>query len=175
MVGEIRDTETARIAMRAALTGHLVFSTLHTNTAVGAIATLSHMGIEPYMLVSAITGVISQRLLRKICASCKKSFTPTQELLQALKIETASRKRLYRGQGCDNCMKSGYEGRTGLFELMPLTEEIRAGILTHRSEHDLVAMVRGNGIKSLLDYATIKLYGGIISPEEVLDTLIAED
>ena len=175
MVGEIRDQDTARIAMRSALTGHLVFSTLHTNTAPGAIATLGQMGIEPYMLVSAITGVISQRLVRTLCPECKKAFTPRQELLQNLRITSATKKKMYRAEGCGACLGTGYRGRTGLFELFPISEKIGEAILARKGEADLIALAREQGFKSLMENAIAKLYAGQTSPEEVLETIMVDE
>jgi general secretion pathway protein E len=175
MVGEVRDMETAKIAMRAALTGHLVFSTLHTNTAVGAIATLGQMGIEPYMVVSAISGVISQRLVRALCQECKKAFTPKSDVLANLKITGSTRKRMFRAVGCPACLQTGYHGRTGLFELMPMNEKIGGAILSRQSEGDIVARAREAGCASLLDNAIRKLYEGITSPEEIVETVFIEE
>jgi len=176
MVGEIRDQETARIAMRAALTGHLVFSTLHTNTAVGAVATLGQMGIEPYMVVSAISGVVSQRLLRTLCPQCKEAFTPSKELLQNLRtFETKGRKRLFRAKGCDACLGTGYHGRTGVFELLPLSDPVCSAILARKSEAELTDVARQFGFISMLENALLKLHAGITSPEEVMEALIVEE
>lgn len=175
MVGEIRDQETARIAMRAALTGHLVFSTLHTNTAVGAIATLGQMGIEPYMLVSAISGVISQRLVRTLCPECKKPFVPRQELLQNLRIDAKSKKKMYRAEGCAACLNTGFFGRSGVFELLPLNEAIDAAILSRKSENELLEVARQHGYRSLMENAIGKLYAGLTSPEEVLETVLVDE
>ncbi|MFP4380181.1 MAG: GspE/PulE family protein [Candidatus Sumerlaeia bacterium] len=174
MVGEIRDPETARIAMRSALTGHMVFSTLHTNTAAGAIATLLNMGVEAYMLTSAITGVINQRLVRRLCQSCKKQFTPKKALLEELHLNPRSRKRMHEAKGCDECLNSGYLGRIGIFEMMGMTEHLSKGILEGKSETELVEIIRQTNKESLLDSAVAKIYAGETSPQEILDTLGAE-
>jgi type II secretory ATPase GspE/PulE/Tfp pilus assembly ATPase PilB-like protein len=175
MVGEIRDPETARIAMRAALTGHLVFSTLHTNTAAGAIATLMNMGIEPYMLTSAISGIISQRLIRCLCPECKKSGQIKHEQLEQLRIETMKRKKVSHAVGCPACLGSGYKGRTGIYEIMPMTPELTAAILANKSESELVEIMRSSGFGSLLDAAVEKMVQGITSPEEILDSLALDE
>ncbi|MBN1868154.1 type II/IV secretion system protein [Candidatus Sumerlaeota bacterium] len=175
MVGEVRDPETARIAMRAALTGHQVLSTLHTNTAVGAFATLGHMGIDSYTLVSAVSGVISQRLLRKLCPECRKAFTPGPEVLKSLRIEKAARKRMYRAKGCDECLNTGYRGRSGVFELLPMNDALAEGILSGKNEGDLVAVNRAKGFASMLSNVAARLQSGDTSPEEVLEVLLDEE
>jgi len=175
MVGEVRDPETARIAMRAALTGHMVFSTLHTNTAAGAIATLGQMGIEPYMVTTAVTGIVNQRLVRRLCGECKKRFTPTQALLHSLKIEEKSRKRMYRAEGCPRCLNTGYLGRVGVFELMAMGEEIIHAILERRSEPELTALARRSGFPSLLEIGVAKIHEGVTSPEEIMETIITDE
>jgi type II secretory ATPase GspE/PulE/Tfp pilus assembly ATPase PilB-like protein len=175
MVGEIRDPETARIAMRAALTGHLVFSTLHTNTAAGAMATLMNMGIEPYMLTSAITGVINQRLIRVLCKECKKPFIPIKGLLEQLKMDTKSRKRMWKAKGCAACLTTGYKGRTGVYEIMPMNQALSDAILAGKNEHELVDIMQQSGFGTLLESAAAKLYDGITSPEEILETLVVEE
>ena len=124
LVGEIRDPETARIAVRAAMTGHLVFSTLHTNDAPEAIVTLSNMGIPPYLISNALTAIVAQRLVRTICPDCKKGYKPTKTLLKSIRLPEST-KKLYRGEGCDNCYHTGYKGRSGIFEILEVTESVR--------------------------------------------------
>ncbi|NQU42616.1 type II/IV secretion system protein [bacterium] len=175
MVGEVRDSDTARIAMRAALTGHLVFSTLHTNTAAGAIATLTNMGIEPYMLTSGITGVINQRLIRQVCVECKESFIPKKALLNQLGLSPNSRKHMYRGKGCVECLGTGYKGRSGVFEIMPMTRPLSEAILAGKSEQDLMDIIKEAGHDCLWDAAIKKVYAGATSPEEILETLAIEE
>jgi type II secretory ATPase GspE/PulE/Tfp pilus assembly ATPase PilB-like protein len=175
MVGEVRDRETARIAMRASLTGHLVFSTLHTNTAAGVIATLGQMGIEDYMVVSAVSGIISQRLVRQLCTECRARFKPTAEMLRNLGMEPGSNKRLYKPAGCGACLKSGYHGRTGVYELMPMLPEIGEAILAGRSEAELTAIAREQGLGSMMQNASLKLSKGITSPQELLEVLTTDE
>jgi type II secretory ATPase GspE/PulE/Tfp pilus assembly ATPase PilB-like protein len=128
------------------------------------------------MLVSAVSGVISQRLIRTLCPECKESFTPSKELLQNVKMDAAKgRKRLFRAKGCDACLNTGYHGRTGIFELLPLNDAISAAILERKGEAELVAIGREFGFKSLGDNATLKLDAGVTSPEEILETLIVEE
>jgi type II secretory ATPase GspE/PulE/Tfp pilus assembly ATPase PilB-like protein len=176
MVGEVRDPETARIAMRASLTGHLVFSTLHTNTAAGAIASLRQMTIEAYMVVSAVTGIVAQRLLRTLCVECRGKFKPKPEMLRSLGFEPDGfDKRLSRAVGCPACLGSGYKGRTGVYELMPMTRGISEAILEGKSEAELTDLARLEGFGSLLQNARAKMFRGITSPQEVLDALVAAD
>src|SRR5438445_12427431 len=129
LIGEIRDLETAEIAIQASLTGHLVFSTLHTNDAPGAITRLQDMGVEPYLVASVLEGVLAQRLVRRICTSCRAADTPSAADLGALGIAGADGTRLYRGAGCDECRGTGYRGRTGIYELFPITDDARSLIL----------------------------------------------
>ena len=131
MVGEIRDKETAEIAIQAALTGHLVLSTLHTNDAPSAITRLVDMGIEPYLLSSCIVGVLAQRLVRRICPECKETYEPTQRELQSLGIkpEDLPHGGLYRGRGCGYCYHTGFKGRQGVYELMPVNNAINKQIV----------------------------------------------
>ena len=129
MIGEIRDRETAEIAIQSSLTGHLVLSTLHTNDAPSAMTRLVDMGIEPYLLSSSVLAVLAQRLVRTICESCKTSYEPTLEELEELGMDTNT---LYRGKGCKACFGSGYKGRCGIYELMEVTAPIKQQILKKR-------------------------------------------
>src|SRR5713101_1256358 len=137
LIGEIRDLETAEIAIQASLTGHLVFSTLHTNDAPGAITRLQDMGVEPYLVASVLEGVLAQRLVRRICTACRVPDTPSAADLEALGIEGAGDRRLYRGPGCDECRGTGYRGRTCIYELFPITEEARSLILRRAPTRDI--------------------------------------
>lgn len=161
MVGEIRDKETAVIAVEAALTGHLVLSTLHTNDAPGAIARLIDMGVEPFLIASSLLGVISQRLLRAICTECKQEYQPDLDSMKRLnmtEIEIDPSQKFYRGAGCAKCKNTGYKGRTGVFELMPVTEDIRNMILHREPTHAIrraakdagMISMREDGIKKIL-------------------------
>ena len=164
LVGEIRDAETARIAIRAAMTGHLVFSTMHTNDAPEAITTLRNMGIPSYLIASALTAVMAQRLVRKICPECKTSFTPTKALLQSVNLP-ATVKRLYRGKGCDACYHTGNKGRTGIFEVLEVTGEIRKMISVDESTDKVAKAAK---LKTMADRCRQKLREGIVAPEEFL-------
>jgi type IV pilus assembly protein PilB len=161
MVGEIRDAETAQIAIQASLTGHLVFSTLHTNDAAGTITRLIDMGIEPFLVTSTLEAVLAQRLVRKICQNCKEEYTPEPELISDLGLapEEAKNRKFYRGVGCVKCNNSGYKGRTGIYELLVLNEKIRQLVI----EKAHTALIRKaaieNGMKTLLDDGLEKVNG----------------
>jgi len=138
LVGEIRDAETALIATEAALTGHLVFSTLHTNDAPTAVARLIEMGVEPFLIASSVIGVLAQRLVRVICPDCKESYTPPVEAFRrlnlAMDLESVT---FYRGRGCDRCRQTGYRGRTGVYEMMMINDSVRELILRRAPTHEI--------------------------------------
>jgi type II secretory ATPase GspE/PulE/Tfp pilus assembly ATPase PilB-like protein len=165
MVGEIRDRETADIAIRAALTGHLVFSTLHTNSAAGAIARLLDMGVDPYLIASSLLGILAQRLARKICPNCKEEYTPSKDNLLAFQKTVNGTTRFYRGTGCDECQRVGYLGRTGIFEMLLLDDTLRDLILTRPSTSQIA---RESGIVPLREDGWRKVAAGITTVEEVL-------
>lgn len=160
MIGEIRDRETAEIAIQASLTGHLVFSTLHTNDAPSALTRLADMGIEPYLLASSILGVVAQRLVRRICPDCKTSYHPSREELSELGL--TQERPLYKGSGCDGCFGTGYKGRLALYELMPVTGKIKTQVLKSQDAEELrkVALLQGmtslfeNGVQAALEGQT---------------------
>jgi len=170
MVGEVRDLETAELAIRTALTGHLVFSTLHTNDAPGAIARLLDMGIEPYLVASSLDCVVAQRLVRVICPACKEEFTPHAEILNEFgihreKFNTAS---FFKGAGCENCKFTGYLGRTAIFELLNITEEIKEMILERTPSNVVKQKAIAAGMKTLRLSGWEKVTKGITTPEEVI-------
>jgi len=175
MVGEIRDNETARIAIRAALTGHLVLSTLHTNSAVGAISALFHMGIQPYLIASSLAGVVAQRLVKKICGECKRTIRPTVGLLRDLGLDKTVKNKMYRGKGCSACLNTGYSGRTGVFEILRVTEPLRLLIIEQVSEERIEGATVEQGFRRLRDNALEKVFEGITSPDEVLRTVFLGD
>lgn len=170
MVGEIRDEETARIAIQASLTGHLVFSTLHTNDASAAVTRLVDMGIEPYLITSSVLGFMAQRLVRVICKDCKTSYKPTDKDLAGLGIQRKELKNgvLYRGKGCSSCLNSGYKGRTGLYELLKMNDEIKRAILQGADSNRIKELAVKNGLSTLQDYGKFKVIEGVTTPEEVL-------
>jgi type IV pilus assembly protein PilB len=175
LVGEMRDTETATIAIEAALTGHLVFSTLHTNDAPGAIARLLEMGIEPFLIASSVIGVMAQRLVRVICSKCKESYTPPVEAFRrlnlAMDLESVT---FYRGRGCENCMHTGYKGRTGVFELMSVNDSVRELILKKAASHVIRQEALGSGMITLKQDGMQKILEGITTMEEALRVVYSE-
>ncbi len=168
LIGEIRDLETAEIAVQASLTGHLVFSTLHTNDAPGALTRLVDMRIEPYLVASSLEAVIAQRLVRLICPDCKEEYSPKD--IKTLRVAFGSNLPdvLYRGQGCRKCQGTGYWGRTGIFELMIVTENIRSLILEGGSAHKIRNLAMEHGMKSLRDDGCRYLLQGLTTVEEIL-------
>ncbi|MFN3648532.1 MAG: GspE/PulE family protein [Armatimonadota bacterium] len=170
MVGEIRDEETGTIAVEAALTGHLVLSTLHTNDAPGAIARLLDMGIEPFLISSAVVGVLAQRLVRVICPRCKVAYQPPMDAVRRLGISTENSQgvKFYRGRGCDYCKQTGYKGRMGIYELMVLSDEIRELALERASSHQIRQAAISNGMITLKADATEKVLLGMTTLEETL-------
>jgi type II secretory ATPase GspE/PulE/Tfp pilus assembly ATPase PilB-like protein len=161
MVGEIRDRETADVAIRAALTGHFVYSTLHTNDAPSAITRLTDMGVENYLMSSSLVSVLAQRLVRVICAHCRieagTRITPEGETILT-----------YRGAGCDRCFGTGYTGRLGIFELMELNDEIRKKIMAGADAVDITASARKNGMRNLREDGWLKVRDGVTTADEVL-------
>ncbi len=167
MIGEIRDVETAEIAINSALTGHLVFSTLHTNDASGAVTRLLNMGIENFLVSSSLIGVLAQRLVRVICPSCKELFMPSQEIVEKSELSETSIET-YHGAGCDNCRHTGYKGRAGIFELMEVTEEIRQLVLEKTSTDIIRQKATSHGMQILRECGWQKVREGITTIEEVL-------
>lgn len=168
MIGEIRDTETAEIAIRSAITGHLVLSTLHTNDAPGAVTRLIDMGIEPYLVSSSVVGVIAQRLARKICQNCKISYTASQREKQLLGIDENEELTIYRGRGCAVCNKSGYKGRIPIYEIMSVTPDIRE-LINKKSSSDVIGLeATKNGMKTLRESAKKLVLEGKTTIDEML-------
>ena len=167
MIGEIRDIETAEIAVQASLTGHLVFSTLHTNSAVGAITRLRDMGIEPFLLSSSLLGVLAQRLVRTLCPSCKIPYAPTEKERQLLKLGENEEVTLYRAVGCDQCNLTGYKGRTGIHELLVVDQNVRELIHTEAGEQAIEKVIRRH-TPSIRDDGLAKVFAGITTLEEIL-------
>lgn len=175
MVGEIRDAETAIIATEAALTGHLVLSTLHTNDAPGAMTRLVEMGIEPFLIASSVIGVLAQRLVRVVCPKCKEQYTPPRDAVRRLGIELESDAKVtfYRGRGCDLCRGSGYKGRLGVYELMVVNDQLRDLVLQKCSSHVLREAAIDSGMKTLKDDAVAKILLGQTTLEECLRVIYA--
>lgn len=167
MIGEIRDNETAGIAIQASLTGHLVLSTLHTNTAIGAVTRLMDMGVEPFLLSSSLSGLIAQRLVRKLCTICREPFEADAATRHLLRHEDPAPLQLYRSAGCEQCYGQGYRGRCGLYEIIPVTEPLRALIYTRADEQTMTRCARTTST-SILEDGIAKVKAGITSVEELL-------
>lgn len=168
MVGEVRDQQTARIAMQAALTGHLVFSTVHTHNAPSVITRLIDMGIEPFLLNATLTGVLAQRLARKLCEHCRSAVVPTDHEKQLLTRYGYSSEHVYVSSGCTQCLGLGYKGRIGLFELLIITDELRALIAQAPTEPHFVKQAQTMGMKTLMHDGMAKVAYGIISMIELM-------
>lgn len=172
MVGEIRDKQTARIAIEAALTGHLVFSTVHTNDAPSVVMRLMDMGIEPFLINAAITGVLAQRLARKICDVCKIERAPNEQEVALLKKINASLKSVYIGTGCQECLGLGYKGRIGIFELLGMSNSLRSLIVQNPSFEDIQKKAQHEGMRTLLQDGFAKVEQGIISLQELVRVVV---
>jgi len=170
MIGEIRDAETAEISIHAALTGHLVFSTLHTNDAPGAITRLLEMGMENYLVSSSLQGILAQRLVRKICSHCCEEYDATPELLPELPVSPYARgvPRLARGKGCEQCANTGYRGRSGIYELLMVTDEIRQIILSQSDSRALKDQARAQGMQTLREAGWQKVLEQVTTGSEVI-------
>jgi type IV pilus assembly protein PilB len=177
LVGETRDLETAQIAVQASLTGHLVFTTLHTNDAPSSIARLLDLGLEPFLVTATFEGVIAQRLVRKICPRCKEPYHPAEEQLMELELtpEDLEGRQLYRGTGCDYCNQSGYKGRMGLFEAMILDDDLRELIMQNASTQVIRAEARKRGMRTLRQAGLLALYDGMTTIDEVVRETMMED
>ncbi len=177
LVGEIRDLETAQIAVQASLTGHLVLSTLHTNDAPSSIIRLADLGLEPFLLTATIEGIVAQRLVRTICTKCKVEYTPKEEELMELGLtpEDVKGRVFFRGTGCDNCTNSGYRGRMALFEIMEMDDTLRDLVMKEASTNVLREHSRRNGMRSLRDCGLMGIYEGQTTIDEVVRETIAEE
>ena len=168
LVGEIRDLETAEIAIQAALTGHLVFSTLHTNDAPAAITRLQDMGVEPYLVASVLEGVLAQRLVRRVCQSCREPHQPAAAEVEALGITAAADAPVFRGRGCDDCRATGYRGRTAIYELFAITDDVRSLMLRRASARDIRRHAIEAGMITLRMDGWLKAREGITTIDEIL-------
>ena len=176
LVGEIRDLETAEIAAQASLTGHLVFTTLHTNDAPSSIARLLDLGVEPFLVTATLEGIVAQRLIRKICESCKTAFEPAEAQLMELGLtpDDVKGKKFYYGRGCGKCNNTGYRGRTAVFEIMLFNDEMRDLIMDQASTNVLRAAAQKAGMKRLRDNGLAAIYDGITTIDEVVRETIIE-
>jgi type IV pilus assembly protein PilB len=170
LVGETRDLETAQISIRAALTGHLVFTTLHTNDCPSTVARLVDMGVQPFLLSSSLQLILAQRLGRRICKDCKEPFETTEDELVPFGYapQDLGRLKLYRGRGCQACNYSGLRGRVAIYEVMPITDELRQLILKDAATAEIRAMAERLGMKTLRQAGLAKVLDGTTTTQEIL-------
>ncbi len=174
MIGEMRDRETAEIAIQAAMTGHLVFSTLHTNDAPGAVSRLIDMGVEPFLIASSVIGVVAQRLIRANCKHCTENYIPNDKLLKSIGLQGQSDITFSKGKGCDYCRNSGYKGRVGLYEILVMENTIRDLIINRETPHVIAkAAKESQNFRTLVDDGVEKVKRGLTSVEQVLTVATA--
>lgn len=174
MIGEIRDTETAEVATRASLTGHLVLSTLHTNSAIEALSRLRDMGIEPFLISSSIVGIVAQRLVRRVCRDCGHEVPANEREKEIFASRGLAIETLFRGEGCGSCNNTGYRGRIAIHEVLTINEEIRQLILRKSSTADIRNLARQGGMKFLVDDGLLKVKEGLTTTEEVLRVTVLD-
>ncbi len=177
LVGETRDLETAKIAVEASLTGHLVFTTLHTNDAPSSVARLLDLGLEPFLVTATMEGIVAQRLVRKICQRCKETYDPTEEQLLELNLtpDDLHGRQFTRGRGCDHCNRSGYRGRVGIFEILVLDDELRELIMHNASTQQLRAEALKRGMRTLRHSGLLAIYDGMTTIDEVVRETITDE
>ena len=177
LIGEIRDFETAEIAVQSALTGHLVFSTLHTNDAPSAVTRLRDMGIQPFLLTATLEAILAQRLVRRICSECRTQFEPSDELLMELQLPVvqARKYKFYYGKGCQRCHNTGYKGRCGVYELMDVTDDIRDMIVSNTSVDDMRVLARSQGMTTLREAGLKLIFDGGTTIDEIVRETVMED
>jgi type IV pilus assembly protein PilB len=176
LVGEIRDKETGQMAIQASLTGHVVFSTLHTNDAATAVTRLIDLGLEPYLVNATLEGVVAERLVRRICANCREEYEPSPEALLAVSLrpEQVEGKKFYRGRGCDRCNNIGYYGRLGIFEILVLNDRLREMMMQDASTQEIRSAARKQGCRSLRQSGMLAVYDGLTTLEEIARSTLAE-
>jgi type IV pilus assembly protein PilB len=176
LVGEIRDVETAEIAVQASLTGHMVFSTLHTNDSPATVTRLRDMGVPPFLITATVEAILAQRLVRRICTGCREEIVPGPDVLADLELTTEQTvgKKFYRGTGCDRCNRTGYKGRFGLFELLIMNDQLRDMIMRNASTEELREAARKHGMRTLRDAGMEGIFEGITTAEEVIRETILE-
>ena len=172
MIGEIRDSETLDIAVKAALTGHLVLSSLHTTTAAGSIVRMVNMGIEPFLICSSVLAIIAQRLMRKICSNCREPFVVPGPVAKKMGLDKAS---VFRGKGCQQCFNTGYKGRVGITEILILSTKLKELILAEAGEIKIKEAARAQGMTTMREDALLKLKEGLTSLEEVLRVTVDDE
>ena len=177
LVGETRDLETAEISIQASLTGHIVFTTLHTNDAPSAVTRLRDMGIPPFLITATVEGVLAQRLVRKICQNCRTEFRPSDEILMelSLNVEEAAAQKFYYGRGCDRCNNTGYKGRMGLYELVIMNDKLRELVVKETSLDDFREACRSFGMQTLRESGLEAMHGGLTTIEEVLKATMTDE
>jgi len=176
LVGEIRDRETAEVAINAALTGHLVFSTLHTNDAAGSMTRMNNMGVEPFLITSTVHCVVAQRLLRKLCNDCKEAYEATPDILTEFQMDPSlTGVTLYKGAGCPNCSNTGYKGRMAIHEVMIPTEDFRKAVIARKSAAELKSIARQGGMQTLRECGVQKVLRGLTSAEEMMRVAHADE
>ena len=176
LVGEIRDVETAEIAIQAALTGHMVFSTLHTNDSPATVTRLRDMGVQPFLITATVEAILAQRLVRRICKDCKEEYVPDADTLADLELtsDQVVGKTFFRGRGCDKCSGSGYKGRLGLYELLVMTDELRDLVVRNASTEEIRDLARKAGMVTLRDSGMVNMFEGHTTPDEVIRETILE-
>ena len=176
LVGEIRDVETAEIAIQAALTGHMVFSTLHTNDSPATVTRLRDMGVQPFLITATVEAILAQRLVRRICGNCKEEFVPDSETLADLELTSDQivGKSFYRGKGCDKCSGTGYKGRLGLYELLIMNDDLRDLVIRNASTEEIRDLARKGGMVTLRDSGLFNMFEGHTTPDEVIRETILE-
>jgi type IV pilus assembly protein PilB len=176
LVGEIRDVETAEIAVQAALTGHMVFSTLHTNDSPATVTRLRDMGVQPFLITATVEAILAQRLVRRICANCKEEIVPGADVLADLELtsDQIAGKSFFRGRGCDKCHGTGYKGRLGLYELLVMNDDIRDLVIRNASTEEIRELARKGGMVTLRDSGMAGMFAGLTTAEEVIRETILE-
>jgi type IV pilus assembly protein PilB len=177
LVGEVRDLETAQISVQAALTGHLVFTTLHTNDAPSSIARLLDLGLEAFLITATLEGIVAQRLVRRICRNCKTEFNPSEEMLLELGLtpDEVGERPFHYGRGCDYCNNTGYRGRVGIYEIMVMDDHLRELIMRHASSSLLRQEAIKRGMRTLRDAGLSAIYDGMTTIEEVVKETVFEE
>jgi type IV pilus assembly protein PilB len=177
LVGEVRDLETAQIAIQASLTGHLVFTTLHTNDAPSSIARLLDLGVESFLLTATLEAIVAQRLVRRVCTQCKEEYVPSEEQLMELGLrrQDVGERTFWRGRGCDRCIKTGYKGRLAIFEIMVMADDLREQIMAQASTNVLRHEARKRGMRTLRECGLLAIYDGQTTIDEVVRETLSEE
>ncbi len=171
LIGEIRDSETMDIAIKAALTGHLVVTSLHTTTATGSITRIINMGVEPFLICSSVIAIVAQRLMRRLCPKCREAYTASEEVMLGFGVRAVAADHkgiFYKSKGCEKCFHTGYRGRVGITEILILTPQIKELIFSRVSESDLKKKAREEGMKTMREDAVVKACAGLTTLEEVV-------